>query len=223
MKKKFIIVAIVVAILASVIAVVSFIGSKGNDAQDETEIVDESPDISKIGIFQIDSISDMESFVKDNELVLQTSDDKTLYAVGDIGIAGQSVDLFIQTNENGSFLRVDGDCSVSMEEMTVDELNVRISEITYVISQLFDVSFVDYSIYDEQGAMVQLTTEEPLEKVLNENAKVEISVIDKDNTYWKCSAYIEDDALIIEFFHSYQKDLYKFESADVVLNGEKNQ
>lgn len=222
MKIKLIIILVAVLLVVGAGITVSLIVSDRNKTEEETtELIEKSPDVSKIEIFRIDDIDEMKDFVLRNELVLQESDEATLFAVGDILIAGQSVDMFIQTNDDGSFLRIDGSCSVEAKKLTVDLLEEKLDVLSYVITALFgNAQNIEFKVYASDGAMIHSTTSNPFEKVLTENAKCSYSVIDEDGSYWNISVRTEKDVLIIEFFHSYQEGLYVFEDADLVLNKE---
>lgn len=228
MKKKVIIVAVIAVVLVAVVVAVAIFSGDSSETEMKhsgevfyhiPEGSEEGPDLSKIGVFKVDSISELEAFADENLLVLQSSDDPTVFAMGGIDVLGQSVEIFIQTNEDGSFLRVDGNCSVEMsDKKSLDELKMHISTLEYVISQIFGVDAVEYSVYDRDGAEIISDSENLVEKVLKEKAILGVSVVDKDGSYWDCKAFLEKDNIMIEFFHSYQKDLYEFESADIVLN-----
>ncbi len=222
MKIKLIIILVAVLIVVGAGITAGVILSGKNETEEETtEFAEESPDVSKIEIFRIDDISEMKDFVNNNELVLQESDEATLFAVGDIQIAGQSVDMFIQTNEEGSFLRTDGSCTVAAENLTVELLEEKLNTLSYIITALFGVT-EDYEIkvYSTEGAMLHSTTSNPLEKVITENACCAFYVVDEDSSYWNVTVRAEKEALIIEFFHSYQEGLYEFDDADLILNEE---
>ncbi len=222
MKIKLIIILVAVMLVVGAGITVGILVSDKNEAEEETtEFVEESPDVSKIEIFRIDDIDTMKDFILRNELVLQESDEATLFAVGDIPVAGQSVDMFMQTNDDGSFLRIDGSCTVEAKNLTVEILEEKLSILAYVMTALFGSGVNDeFKVYSSEGALIHSTTSNPLEKVITENANCAFSVIEEDGSYWNIAVRAGEDALIIEFFHSYQEGLYIFENADLVLNAE---
>lgn len=222
MKIKLIIILVAVLIVIGAGITAGVLLSDKNEPEEETtEYIDEGPDVSKIEIFRIDDIESMKDFILRNELVLQESDEATLFAVGDIQVAGQSVDMFIQTNEDGTFLRTDGSCTVEVKDLTTELLEEKLSTLSYVMTALFGSGVGgEFKVYSSEGAMIHSTTSNPYEKVITENAQCAYSVVDEDGSYWNISVRAEKDAIVIEFFHSYQEGLYEFEGADLVLNEE---
>lgn len=211
---------IIVVFVILIVVLCAFFLLRNNKRNIQTE--DTKKDITNIEILKLDSIADIESFVIERNIVLQTSDDKNLYSLGDVKIADRIVTLYFQTDDNGNIKRVDGNFSVELDKKDITTLQETWSEFCSTVAEFFDIELLNgdiaYNIYTLEGYEVNAYSEESFEKVLNGEANFGLSAIDVDGTYWNATASInKSGTLQFKFFHFYERGIYENGSENIVL------
>lgn len=211
---------IIVIFVILIVALCAFFLLRNNKRNIQTE--DTKKDITNIEILKLDSIADIESFVIERNIVLQKSDDKNLYSLGDVKIAERIVTLYFQTDDNENIKRVDGNFSVELDKKDITTLQDTWSEFCSTVAEFFDIELLSgdiaYNIYALEGYELNAYSEESFEKVLNGEANFGLSAIDVDGTYWNATASInKSGTLQFEFFHFYERGIYENGSENIVL------
>lgn len=232
MKNRLLTVSITLFAVFFVIAAVSFILM--NNAKPDTETAqttpalydpeeyDVSPIIEKIEFLKLNTYDEIKKYADEYPIYIQSSDDKTLFAIGELYVEDRPVKLFYRLNEDGSISRFDGQYSCEIEQLSADAVWNVVSYFNFVVAEYFGNAYFDHSIYDEYGAPVDAYDEASYELMLNGKAKYNLSIIDESDTYWNISAVIvEQKQVRFEFFRCFDLREYNDTSPNIDLRPEE--
>lgn len=225
MKKKTLKISIILTIFFLVVAVVFFFLMKNAESDmnlDESKGDDELYDVSQIvrdiNFLKLNTFEEIEKYANEYPIYIQSSDDKTLFAIGELYIKDLPVSLFYKLNDDGSINRFDGSYSYELPESTKDEVWNVISYFNHIIDEYFYFTYFDYDVYDEDGAPIDPYSETSYELILNGKAKYNLSVIDEHGTYWNISASVKDGKKMeFEFFRCFDLSIYDDDSPNIDL------
>lgn len=219
MKKKLIwIIAALVVIGAALAAILLLNGDKEQDMETPTN----NAGLTHMQLLSLDKVTELEEYVQNNDLVLQTSDDSGLTSVGSIPISGHYMTLYYQADENGNFYRVDGMLDLFLENKSVSELRSVFDEFCNAVAQLFNIDRTfGYTIYSTDGYEIDSANDESLQKILDGTAYFTLSAIDADKSCWYAEASVDEaDRLMFSFWHNVdpEEELFGTEANIVLAN-----
>ena len=236
MKKKLLKISIVLAILFLIIAVVFFFlmknttpetpGAEGGEGdgftQVEPEVYDASHIVKEIKFLKLNTYDEIKKYADENPVYIQTSDDATVFAIGELYIEDRPVSLFYKLNADNSIKRFDGSYSYEMSDPSASEISRVLSHLDCVVAGCFDYEEFDHSVFGEDGMNINIYDEASYELMLDGKAKYNLSVIDEHNTYWNISAVVIDHKQIkIEFFRCFDLSVYDDDTPNIDLRIEE--
>lgn len=200
--KKRIIWIIIVALLvvgAAVAAVFLFGGEKEQDMETPTN----DAGLTHLSLLKLHTVSELEKYVQNNELVLQTSDDVSLTSVGSVPISGHYMTLYFQADENGAFYRVDGMLDFLLKDRSVNGLKTVFDGFCDAVAELFGIdNTFNYTIYAADGYKMD-TTDASIQQILDGTACFTLSAVDADKGCWYAEATVDEaDRVMFSFWHS---------------------
>ena len=161
------IIIIVLLCLVIVLVTLGFIFSKmANNAEvDNTASYDEaSYDVTEVveslKFLKFNTYEEIKAYAEDYPVYIQTSDDDTVFGIGELYIEGNPVELFYTMNEDGSLYRFDGYYSIEIDKSVLNDVWNKISYTDNILLSLFNVQHFNHSIYDEQGLSIDGYTDE---------------------------------------------------------------
>ncbi|MBQ2943214.1 MAG: hypothetical protein IJD93_00745 [Ruminococcus sp.] len=219
MKKKILIISSVALLI--LICVLLFFLIKGNPfikVYEEPEEYDVSHIVEDIEFMKISTYDDLKSYADEYPIYIQTSDDDTIFGVGELYIEEVPVRLIYSLNEDGSINRFDGEYSVKLEKSSTENVQNIVSTFECIIQQFFALDYFEHSIYDENGMKTDSYGEDVFEKLLQGKSSYSLTVVDYEGTYWSVTAVVEDKKTMkFDFFRCFDLSLYGDDDPDVDL------
>jgi len=219
-KKKFLIITTILFVVFGVIATVFFFLMKsaesGNtdsssDANEteQVETYDAGPLAEKLEFLKLNTYDEVKAYAEENPVYIQTSNDPTVFTVGELYIGESPVTLLYQLNEDGTINRIDGYCSLSLDVGSASGVGNTIEHLNTLIAAYFDVDQFGHDAFNKEGAPLNCFGEQLYEEMFNNGATYGLSVIDESSTYWNVSAVVvEQKHLDIEFFRCFDLSVY---------------
>lgn len=213
MKKKFFKISIVLTVVFFLVAVAAFfLMQNAAPAQPETEQdpYDVSGIVESIEFLKLNTDKEVKAYAEENPIYIQTSDDDTLFAIGELYVEESPVTIFYTLNKDKSIKRIDGYYSLALSDKTAEGVSEYVSYLDQIIADYFGITYFDHSMFDEQGAPMSPYEETVYEQMLQGKATYGFSVIDEDGTYWYITADITNgEQLDVEFFRYFDLSIYK--------------
>lgn len=212
MKKKFLTISIILTVFFLLVAIVFFFLMKNSEETDTASNPDEydvSQVVDKINFLKLNTYDELKAYADEFPIYIQPSDDKTLFAIGELYIEESPVQLFYKLNEDGSMKRFDGYYSLKLEDASADKVDYVIKCFNNVLSTFFIVEQFGHAFYGEDGAPILYFDEQIYADMLEGKATYGLSVIDKDETYWYITAEVRDKEYVdFEFFRCFDLSTY---------------
>ena len=204
MKKKIIWIIAALVVIGAAVAAVFLLGGK----EQSMETPPNDAGLTHIQLLRLDKISELEEYVQNNDLVLQTSDDPSLTSIGSIPISGHYMTLYVQADENGDFCRVDGMLDLFLENKSVSKLESALDEFCNAVAQLLDIDRTfTYTVYSGDGYEIDPATDGALQEILNGTAYFALSAVDADESFWHAEATVDEaDRLAFSFWHNMEPE-----------------
>lgn len=222
MKRKVLRILIVLTILLFLVATAFFFlmknaePSKQEGKPEEEYNVDEI--VEKIEFLKLNTYDEIKKYADEYPIYIQASDDKAVFAIGELYIEDIPVKLFYNLNEDGTINRFDGYYSVKVVDKSADELERIIACFNSVVGDYFGVGTFVYDIYDESGMPISSFDEQIYEEMFAGKATYGLSIVDKDNTYWYITAAVSDGQQVnFEFFRCFDLSVYSDETPNIDL------
>lgn len=216
MKRKIIWIALALLVIgAAVVAVLLLTGDKEQDMETPTN----DAGLTHLQLLKLNNVSELEEYVQNNDLILQTSDDDSLTSVGGVPISGYYMTLYFQADENGEFYRVDGMLDFFLENKKVGDLKTVFDKFCDAVAELLGIekSF-NYSVYAADGYEIDSTSDESVQMILDGQAEFSLSAIDVDGSYWNAIASVDEaDRVMFSFFHSFDYDEALYGSGENIV------
>ncbi len=202
-KTLIIIIAVVLVILIAVSGIIAGIFLFGGKEEPETTPTNDAG-LTHMELLKLDTFSQLEAYVQQNDLVMQTSDDPGLTSIGGVPVAGHYMTLYFQADENGDIYRVDGIYDYQLENRELSTLKTELKKISDAIDQFFEVEeSIGYTIYAADGYEIDSASDESFQKIIDGQASYSLFNIDTDESYWAADITVDEaDRLSISFFHS---------------------
>lgn len=188
----------------------------------EDDLLLESQNIAdKLDVIKKDSRMEIEEFAESAGLYLLDTVEQNAFAVGNLHIGRVSIDLVYTVNEDGLLNRLDGSFTVELEVGDADEVGNLLLLIDNTVMTLFDLDWLEHSVYTSDGASMDPYADDVDEKILRGEASFAISLYDQKQTYWYCRAeVVEGKTFKCSFFRCFDPDVYADESPNVDLREE---
>lgn len=205
MKKKIIWIVVALVVVGAAVATILLLSG---DKEQDMETPTNNAGLTHMQLLSLDKVSELEEYVQNNDLVLQTSDDSGLTSVGSIPISGHYMTLYYQADENGDFYRVDGMLDLFLENKSVSELKSVLDEFCNAVAQLFNIDRTfTYTIYSADGYEIDAAADDSLQKILDGTACFALSAVDADRSCWYAEATVDEaDRLMFSFWHNMEPE-----------------
>lgn len=234
MKKKMLKFSVILTIVLFAITTVFFFLMKNADkgvnseVQTDTKVVSEEYDVSqiveKIEFLKLNTYDEIKKYDENSQIYIQTSDDKTLFAIGELYVEDIPVKVFYRLNSDGSINRIDGSYSLKISSKSAAEVQEKFLIFNDLFSEFFGVTTFNHDFYDENGGKIYSFDDHIYEDLLNGEVYYGLSVIDKENTYWYISADITNQEQInLEFLRCFDLREYNDYSPDIDLRTSEEQ
>lgn len=221
MKKNILKISMLLFMVFLLVAIVFFFlmrNSDPNNQKTDPEEYDVRQVVEKIKFLRLNSYDEIKAYADEYPIYIQTSDDDSLFAIGELYIEDSPVTLFYKLNADKSIDRFDGKYIYTLEKESKDAVWDVISYFNHVIVEYFGTEYFDHSIYDEDGAPIDVYDENSYELMFNGKAKYSLSVIDESNTYWHISTVVKEKKQIeFEFFRCFDLSVYNDDSPNIDL------
>lgn len=231
MKKRVLKISIILTMFFLLVCIVFFFLMKNteksnmnenpvNNTEDSLEY-DVSQTVENIKFLKLNTYDELKKYADEYPIYIQTSDDKTLFAIGELYIEDAPVKVFYKLNDDGTLNRFDGVYSFDLSSKSVGNVNKFIGALNNVISELFEVDKFSHSVYDETGVPLQYFDDQIYTKIHEGTATYALSIIDKDSTYWCITAKtINKEQINLEFFRCFDLDVYNDDSPNIDLRSD---
>ncbi len=219
MKKKILIVfGIAILILICVLLFFLFKSNLVVENYEEQEGYDVSHIVEDIEFMKLDTYDELKTYADEYPIYIQTSDDDTIFGVGELYIEESPVRLIYSLNEDGSINRFDGEYSVKLKKSSGERVQTVVAAFECIVQQFFGLDYFEHSIYDENGMKIDSHDSDVYENLLQGKAAYSLSVVDYDGTYWYARAVVEDEKTFkFNFFRCFDMSEYDYSSPDVDL------
>ena len=91
--------------------------------------------VKLLRILNLNTYDELKKYADEYPIYIQTSDDKTLFAIGELYIEDAPVKVFYKLNEDGTLNRFDGVYSFDLSLKSVGNVNKFIGALNNVISE----------------------------------------------------------------------------------------
>ena len=221
MKKKLFKISIVLTVVFFLVAVAAFF-LMNNAAPAEPETEEDPYDVSEIvesiEFLKLNTAKEVKAYAEENPIYIQTSDDETLFGIGELYVEESPVTIFYSLNKDKSIKRIDGYYSLPLSDKSAEGVSEYVSFLNRIAIDYFGVTYFDHSMFDEQGAPMVNYDETAYEQMLQGKASYGLSIIDGEGTYWYISASITDgEKLDVEFFRNFDLSIYKHLTPNIDL------
>ncbi len=211
-------VIIVLGIAAAVILIV--VNSRGKAEKTETSA--EMPEMMHYDLLRQTTADGIREYVKNNGLILDSSEDGTAMYIGEVPMEGQSIQVYIENDEQGKVRRVEGSYSVKLTEDPAERIAIAIADFCGATSEFFELeNDFTYHIYSKDGYDLDVMDIESMDEILENEGSFGVTAVDSDGSYWNASAKVNDKHLEFTFFHTFETELYEMGSEDIILNEPK--
>ncbi len=222
MKKKLLTIFLILFVVFLIIAVVFFFLMKKGDPNEKGTSVSTELDIEqvleKIEFLKLNSVEEIKQYTKDSQIYIQESDNELFFGIGELYVENVPIMMSYQLNPDKTIKRFDGSFSVDLKTGSADEVWQFINYVNETISLFYGLEYMNYSIYDKDGAPMEILMGEVQEQLLNGEAKYSFSMIDGHNTYIYASAQVADKKTInFKFFRCYDLEMYNDSNPNVDL------
>ncbi len=183
-------VSVIVAIgliVGAIFLILHFIGDKASD-------VPEALDTTHFELLRSSTLKGTKEYAEKNKLSISISDDGKIAILEDVSMANNNFQLLFYIGDTDVLHRVDGSCIITLEKNNTEELEKKLGAVSTAIGEFFKLEHTPYfAFYDLEGAMLDSSVENPISELLNGKAKISISAVDKDSTYWNLSIVKDGD------------------------------
>lgn len=218
MKKKILTISIILTIIFLIVAVVFFFLMKESEPINEEDgyVYDTSIVIDNIKFLKFNDYDAIKQYANDYPIYIQTSDEQTIFSIGELYIKENPVTLIYKLNSDGSINRFDGSYSMKLDDKSASALQRFFGLFDAIVSDYFYVERFEHDIYDENGAPIDSNSEESYELMLSGRATYGLSVMDEDGTYWYIAASVADKEQInFEFLRCFDLSVYNDDSPNI--------
>lgn len=205
MKKKIIWIIVALLVVGAAVAAILLLSS---DKEQDMETPTNDAGLTHLQLLKLHNASELEEYVQNNDLVLQTSDDTSLTSVGGVPISGYYMTLYFQADEEGVFYRVDGMLDFLLKNRNVSGLKTVFDDFCDAVAELFGIDKTfNYTIYALDGYEIDSTSDESIQKILDGTACFTLSAIDADKGCWYAEATVDEaDRVMFSFWHSVEPE-----------------
>lgn len=221
MKKKILIISIILTLFFMIVATVFFFLMKNTEPSNSKSNPDEydtSQVVEELDFLKLNTYDEIKQYADEYPIYIQSSDDNTMFGIGELYIEDRPVTLFYQLNENGSINRFDGSYSYELKETFAEDVSYTIKCFNNIISDFFLVENFGHAFYGENGAPITSFNEKIYDEVLEGKATYGLSIIDESNTYWYVTATVVDKKCMnFEFFRCFDLSTYNDDSPNLDL------
>lgn len=221
MKKKILIISIILTLFFLIVATVFFFlmkNSESSNSRSNPDEYDTSQVVEKIDFLKLNTYDEIKQYADEYPIYIQSSDDNTMFGIGELYIEESPVNLFYQLNENGSMHRYDGSYSYELKETSAEDVTYVIKCFNNIISDFFLVENFGHVFYGEDGAPITTFDEQIYVEFFEGKVTYGLSIIDESNTYWYVTAMVTDKEYInFEFFRCFDLSTYSDDSPNLDL------
>lgn len=221
MKKKLLIISTIAIFVILIVATIFFFLSKNaktNNANENTEDYNVGHIVEKIEFLNFITYDEIKQYAENYPIYIQTSSDKNMFAIGELYIEDNPVTLFYQLNDDNTINRFDGKYSIELEKSDKDHVWNLVSLFNRIVVEHFIVGTFEYDMFDQDGAPIDAYAEESYELMLNGKARYNLSIIDRNETYWNISAVVVDKKYVeFDFFRCFDLSTYNDNSPNIDL------
>lgn len=221
MKKKLLIFSTIAFFVFLIVATIFFFLMKNaepdNSGEDPADY-NVGHIVEKIEFLNFITYDEIKQYADDYPIYIQTSSDENMFAIGELYVEDNPVTLFYQLNDDKTINRFDGKYSIELKKSDKEHVWDLVSTFNRIIVENFIVGNFDHDLFDQDGSPIDAYSEESYELMLNGKAKYNLSIIDRNETYWNISAMVVDKKYVeFEFFRCFDLSVYNDDSPNIDL------
>lgn len=220
MKKALIIILVIVLIAAGAVAGIFWFKNSGSKSEDNG--AQSVKEVAFLSLVRMNTLSELEEGAKQAEIKLTEFNDGAFKGFSDIPLYGMKATAFFSIKDgkvNQTGVKFVSD--TAFNDKTKDK-EKKIGEYLESTVNICDLVFGEetndaYHIYHTDGHLIDQSEEEINKNMAEGKAEFLLTVKEKDKTFWKVSAHIEEEKYVIYMERYFDTTLFGDDAADVIL------